>query len=207
MTRADPSSRAGMVITSLAVAAAVALGGYLGWGLRSLIVPMAVGGLLAYIVRPLVARLERLRVPRGRAVGLLLLVFGLAAALIVARIRAIIPSDIGLIELRSRALYTLNQRYQALTGLDPSLTRGNRICRWLCGDLDPVVDRVNLMLALTPEERAQFLASRPRGADEAPAGSDRLVHYDRANVETFKKRQQTARADSARSGCSSRSLP
>jgi predicted PurR-regulated permease PerM len=51
-------------------AAAVALGGYLVWGLRSLIVPMAVGGLLAYIVRPLVARLERLRVPRGLAIGL-----------------------------------------------------------------------------------------------------------------------------------------
>ena len=175
MTRADRSSRAGMVITSLAAAAAVALGGYLVWGLRSLIVPMAVGGLLAYIVRPLVARLERLRVPRGLAIGLLLLVFGLAALFIVTRIRAVMPSDIALLELRSRALYTFNQRYQALMGLDPSLTRGNRIYRWLHGDLDPVVDRVNLLLALTPEERAQFVtvmaAGRRRGAGRIrPAG-------------------------------------
>jgi predicted PurR-regulated permease PerM len=82
-------------------------------------------------------------------------------------------------------------------GLDRSLTRGNRIYRFLHGDLDPVVDRVNQLLALTPEERAQFVASRPRGADEAPAGSDRLVHYDRANVETLKTRARTARAGPA----------
>jgi predicted PurR-regulated permease PerM len=194
VTRADRSSRAGVVSMSLA-AAAVALGGYLVWGLRSLIVPMAVGGLLAYIVRPLVARLERLRVPRGLAIGLLLLVFGLATLFIVTRIRAVMPSDIAVLELRSRALYTFNQRYQALMGLDPSLTHGNRIYRWLHGDLDPVVDRVNLLLALTPDERAQLVTAWPRGADEAPAGSDRLLHYDRANVETLQKRQRTARAE------------
>jgi predicted PurR-regulated permease PerM len=196
VTRADRSSRAGVVIACL-VAAAVALGGYLVWGLRSLIVPMAVGGLLAYIVRPLVARLERLQVPRGLAIGLLLLVFGLAALFIVTRIRAVMPSDIGLLELRTRALYTFNQRYQALMGLDPSLTRGNRIYRWLHGDLDPVVDRVNRLLALTPEERAQFVTVWPRGAEEAPAGTDRPDYYDRANVETLEKRQQTARAEPA----------
>jgi predicted PurR-regulated permease PerM len=187
-----------MVITSLTSAAVVALGGYLVWGLRSLIVPIAVGGVLAYIVRPLVARLERLRVPRGLAIALLLLVFGLAALFIVTRLRAVMPSDIALLELRSRGLYTFNQRYQDAMGLDSSLTRGNRIYRWLHGDLDPVVDRVNLLLALTPEERAQFTVS-PRGADEGPAGSDRLVHYDRANVMTLEKRRQTARAEPAAS--------
>src|SRR4029453_11300367 len=35
----------------------------------------------------------------------------------------------------------------------------------------------------------------PRSAGEAPAGSDRLLHYDRANVETLKKRQKTARVE------------
>jgi len=197
VTLANRSSRAGMVITSLVTGAGVVLGAFLVWGLRSLIVPGAVGGLLAYIVRPLVARLERFRVPRGVAIGLLLLVFGLAALFIVNRMRAVMPSDTGMLELRSRALYTLNQRYQALMGLDRSLTRGNQIYRWLHGDLDPVVDRVNQLLALTPEERAQFVASRPRGADDTAAGSDRLVHYDRANLETLKTRARTARAEPA----------
>ena len=197
MTLADRSRRTGMVFTPLAAAAGVVLGASLVWGLRSLIVPGAVGGLLAYIVRPLVARLERFRVPRGVAIGLLLLVFGLAALFIVNGIRAVMPSDTGALELRIRALYALNQRYQALMGLDRSLTRGNRIYGWLHGDLDPVVDRVNQLLALTPEEHAQFVASRPRGAGDTPAGSDRLVHYDQANLKTLKTRARTALAEPA----------
>ncbi len=197
MTLTDPSSRAGMVITSLAAVAGVALGAFLVWGLRSLIVPVVVSGLLAYIVRPLVARLERSWVPRDVAIGLLLLVFVLAALFIVKGIRAVMPSDTGALELRIRALYTLNQRYQALMGLDRSLTRGNRIYGLLRDDLDPVLDRVNQLLALTPEEHAQFVASRPRGADDTPAGSDRLVHYDRANLETLTTRARTALAGPA----------
>jgi len=190
VTRADTSSRAGTVFKSLAAAFGVVLGAYLVWGLRSLIVPVAVGGLLAYICRPVVARMERFRVPRSVAIGLLLLVFVLAALVIVNRIRAVMPSDTEALELRIRALYTLNQRYQALMGLDRPLTRGNRIYQLVHDDLDPVVDRVSQLLALTPEEHAQFVASRP-------AGSDRLVEYDRANVETLDRRARTALAEPA----------
>ena len=187
-----------MVFKSLAAAAGVVLGAYLVWGLRSLIVPVAVGGLVAYICRPVVARLERSRVPRGVAIALLLFVFVLGALFIVNRIRAVMPSDTGALELRIRALYMLNERYQALMGLDRSLTRGNRIYRWVYGDLDPLVDRVRQLLALTPEEHAQFVASRPRGAhDAAAAGPDRLVEYNRANVDTLEQRARTALAEPA----------
>ena len=192
MTIADTSSRAGIVFKSLAAAAGVVLGAYLVWGLRSLVVPVVVGGLLAYICRPVVARLERWRVPRGAAIGLLLLVFVLAALGIVNRVRAVIPSDTGALELRIRALYTLNQRYQALMGLDRSLTRGNRIYQFVHGDVDPLMDRVSQLLALTPEEHAEFVTSRTRGAPDAPAGSDRLVEYGRANVETLERRARAA---------------
>ena len=198
MTLADTSSRAGTVFKSLAAAAGVVLGAYLVWGLRSLIVPVTVGGLVAYICRPVVARLERTRVPRGVAIALLLFVFVLGALFIVNRIRAVMPSDTGALELRIRALYTLNERYQALMGLDRSLTRGNRIYRWGYGDLDPLVDRVRQLLALTPEEHAQFVASRPRGVYGAPAaGPDRLVEYHRANVDTLEQRARTALAEPA----------
>src|SRR5207245_3886746 len=62
-------------------------------------------------------------------------------------------------------------------------------------DLDPLLDRVSQLLALTPEEHAQFVASRPRGAPDAPAGSDRLVEYQRTNVETLERRARTALAE------------
>ena len=191
------SSRAGTVFKSLAAAVGVVLGAYLVWGLRSLIVPVAVGGLLAYICRPVVARLERSRVPRGVAIGLLLLVFVLAALVTVNRIGAVMPGETEALELRIRALYTLNHRYQALMGLDRSMTRGNRAYQLVHDDLDPLVIRVSQLLALTPEEHAQFVASRPRGAHDAPARSDRLVEYDRANVETLERRAGTALAEPA----------
>ena len=197
MIHSDTSSRAGTVFKSLAAAAGMVLGAYLVWRLRSLIVPVAVGGLLAYICRPVVARLERSRVPRGVAIALLLLVFALAALVAVNRIRAVMPGDTEALELRIRALYTLNQRYQALMGLDRSTTRGNRIYQLVHDDLDPLVDRVSQLLALTPEEHAQFVVSRPRGAHDAPAGSDRLVEYDRANVERLERRARTALAEPA----------
>lgn len=197
MIHSDPSSRARTVFKSLAAAAGMVLGAYLVWRLRSLIVPVAVGGLLAYICRPVVARLERSRVPRGVAIALLLLVFALAALVAVNRIRAVMPGDTEALELRIRALYTLNQRYQALMGLDRSMTRGNRIYQLVHDDLDPLVDRVSQLLALTPEEHAQFVVSRPRGAHDAPAGSDRLVEYDRANVERLEWRARTALAEPA----------
>jgi predicted PurR-regulated permease PerM len=157
VSRDDRSRRTGRVVVPLATVAGLVLAASVVWGLRSLIVPGAVGSLLAYIVRPLVARLERFRVPRGLAIGVLLLVFVLAALVIGNRVRTVMPSDTGMLELRSRALYTFNQRYQALMGLDRSLTRGNRIYRVLHSDLDPVVDRINQLLALTPRERAEFV--------------------------------------------------
>src|SRR5688572_22137302 len=132
----------------VAAAAAVALAAYLLWALGSLIVPVFVGGLLAYICRPLVGRLERWRIPRGVAIGLLLLVFGVVALVGLNSVRAAVPSEAALLELRVRALYALHQRYQAVMGLDPSWSRGNRFYGLTHRDLDPLVDRVTDALAL-----------------------------------------------------------
>ena len=175
-------------MTYVAAAAAAVLVTYLVWALRSLIVPAFVGGLLAYICRPLVARLERYRIPRGVAVGLLLMVFAVAALVGLNSVRAAVPSESALLELRVRALYALQQRYQALMDLDASWSHGNRLYRLAHRDLDPLMDRVTEALALTPEEHAQFLASHERGADPAGARSSRLLEYERANVHTAQLR-------------------
>jgi predicted PurR-regulated permease PerM len=198
VTRFAGSSPAGVVLKCVVTAAAVVLAGYLVWGLRSLIVPASVGGLLAYICRPLVARLERCRVPRGLAVGLLLLMFASVALVIANSFRAVMPSETGVLELRVRALYALDHRYQAVMGLDPSWTRGNRLYQLASRDLDPLVDQVNELLALTPEERAQFVASLGWGTDAASARSNRLLDYERANAQALELRaRRTGRAEPA----------
>jgi predicted PurR-regulated permease PerM len=180
-----------MLFKSVVAAAGLALTAYLLMELRSLIVPVVVSGLLAYICRPLVAGLEAYRVPRDVAIGLLLLVFVLCSLFIVNRVQAVMPTDTQAIELKVEVLHKINERYKALMGLDESLAKGNRVYQLVHRDLDPLVDRVNHQLALTREERAQLFASRP----DAPAGSDRLLNHYRANLQTLKLRSRTALAE------------
>ena len=188
--------RTGVVVRSVVAFAAVAIAAYLVWGLRGFIVPAFAGGLLAYICRPVVARLERGRIPRGLAVGLLLLAFGALTLVGLNSVRAAIPSEIEALELRVRALHALHQRYQALMGLDPTWTRGNALYRLTHRDLDPLIDRVSDELALTPDERALLLASRNLQTEAREATrSSRLLDYDRANVDTLAMRaRHTGRA-------------
>ena len=188
MTRAPGSRRVGVATKSVVTAAAVILAAYLVWGLRSLIVPASVGGLLAYICRPFVGRLERYRMPRGLAVALLLLMFGVVTLVGLNSVRAALGSETAILELRVRALYALNHRYQALMGLDSSWSRGNRLYRLTHRDLDPLLDHVSELLALTPEERGEFVASRERGTDAAAVRSRRLFDYERANVQALEMR-------------------
>ena len=189
MTTTASSKRAGVVIKSVVTFAAVLLAAYFVWGLRHFIVPAFVGGLLAYICRPVVARLERRRIPRGLAVGLLLLTFGVVTLVSLNSVRAAIPSEVAALELRVRALYALNHRYQALMGLDASWNRGNALYRLTHRDLDSLMDRVSDLLALTPDERALFVASRERQTEPAAATrSSRLLDYDRANVHVLEMR-------------------
>jgi hypothetical protein len=180
-----------IVLKSVVAVAGVGLAAYLLIELRSLIVPVAVAGLLAYVCRPLVAMLERYRVHRDVAIGMLLLLFVLSALFIVNRIRAVMPTDLQAVELKVEVLHKINERYKALMGLDESLANGDRLYRIVHRDLDPLINRVNQELALTPEERATLFASRPRRPDAATT-SDRLPDHDRANLLTLKLRSRTA---------------
>lgn len=182
----------GVVLKAVITAAAVVLAAYLVWALRSLIVPACVGGLLAYICRPLVTRLERSWIPRGLAVALLLLVFAAVALGIANSLRAVMPSEAAALELRVRALYALNRHYHTLMGLDPSWTRGNRAYQLAHRDLDPLMDSVRDVLALTADERAQFLASLERDTEAASARSNRLLDQERANAQVLEIRARRA---------------
>src|SRR5262245_45164028 len=107
--RSSPSP-AEVLFKSFAAVAGAALGIWLLWELRSLIVPMAVGGLLAYICYPLVVRLERFRVTRGLAIGLLLLGFLSATILIASLLRSGVPREVRGLDFRTRLLHKVNER-------------------------------------------------------------------------------------------------
>ena len=85
------------------------------------------------------------------------------------------PTEIGALELKVRAIYKINEGYKNLMGLDQSLTRGNWIYRLAHGELDPIVDRTNRLLALTPEEHSPV----PRLAPSWPRGAGRVRPFAR----------------------------
>jgi predicted PurR-regulated permease PerM len=182
-----------MLFKPALAAAGLLLSAVLLWKLRSLIVPVVVAGLMAYICRPLVAHLERYRLPRISAIGLLLVLFVLAVLFIAGRIAAVMPNETAAIELKVHGLYKLNENYRVLMGLDPSLKKGNRFYRLAHEDTEPAVDWINRQLALTPEEQSLFLALHPGGPD-ASAGSDRLLDYHRANRKTLELRSRRPHA-------------
>ena len=187
------------------VAAGIALVAYLTWELRSLILPLTVSGLLAYICRPLVTGLERHHVPRGLAIGLLLAGFLLACLVIIVGVQALIPTEHKVIELKVHALYALNERYKTLMGLDHSPTSGNRLYRLVRTDVDPLMDHVNQVLALTPDEHAEFIASHAGPAGIEP-GSDQLLNEHRANLVTRKLRGRTLSPDAGTAGRADQAL-
>ena len=188
----------------IGVVAGALVAAYLIWGLRSLIVPIAVGSLVAYVCYPLVARLERYRLTRGLAITLLLLLFLSGGLVLAIGIRAGVSQEIGTLDFKTRALFKLNHRYEQLMGLDAT-TEGNRLYQFSHDDLDPVLDRANRLLALTPEERSRFLESHSGKTDEK---SRSLLEYDRANVQTMEERglQAAARSD-ARAEAHRESVP
>ena len=182
MSTAKPSPFASL-FRIVAIVAGTVLGAALLVGLRSLILPIVAGALLAYVCAPLVANLERLRLSRDLAVGLLVLVLVAAGLFVFTQLRTSIPGEKGLLELRVRAFHNVNRRYETLMGLDSSSTTGNRIYQVAREDLDPLLDRVNRILVLTPEEHSRFIASRTDPADP-------LLAYDSENLRMLQVRGQ-----------------
>jgi predicted PurR-regulated permease PerM len=181
--RSRPPSAVEIVLKLLgAIAGAIVLG-YLLWGIRSLLLPVVVGALLAYICSPLVVGLERYRVTRGLAIGLLLLAFLSAALLIATLVRAGIPTEIRALDFRTRALHKTNERYRTLMGLDAS-PRGNRLYRLVHDDVEPVMDRISRLLALSSDERARFLEAHTLRPEDSAA----LLDFDRDNLQALARR-------------------
>ena len=178
------------------VASGMVFAAYVAWELRSLMLPLTVSGLLAYICRPLVTSLERHRTPRGLAVGLVLAGFLSACLLIIIGIQALVPTEYRFLELKVHALYVVNERYKALMGLDHSPTSGNRLYRLVRSDADAMMGQVHEVLALTPEEHAEFLASAG-GLAGPDAVSDGILSEHRANIEADRRRGRAVRPDAA----------
>ncbi len=171
---------------------ALALAVYLLWSLRAIILPVLVGAFVAYLCIPMIGWFESKGVPRTAAVVLLFTLFFLSLVLAVRQAQGLIPDDREKLELRIRVQYKINEAYAKAMRLDETLRKGNALYQLAGSELDPFIDRLNLMLSPTRDEREILRGSRDGELMGKAAVTDKVFQYYVANTQTIKKRLERA---------------
>src|SRR5215472_18631544 len=98
---------------------ALILGGFLIWKLRILILPIIVGGLLAFLFRPVKDRFRIRWLPHELQVLCSFAAIGLALFFTFNTLRKHIPDEEQKLEFKVRLKYKLNEKYQQLVAKPP----------------------------------------------------------------------------------------
>ncbi|HYY25611.1 MAG TPA: AI-2E family transporter [Candidatus Udaeobacter sp.] len=163
---------------------ALILGGFLIWKLCILILPIIVGALMAFLFRPLKERFEVRWLPHELQVLCSFAAIGLVLFFAFNTFRKHIPDEEQKLEFKVRLQYKLNERYRQLVATSPE-GKSNALAALLEKELGPLMDKVNQVLALNPEERNLFL-KYAAGYNGKPPISSKFVDYFRANQTTGK---------------------
>jgi predicted PurR-regulated permease PerM len=166
--------------------AALALisGGFLLWKLSILILPIIVGGLLAFVFRPVKDRFRIRWLPHQLQVLCSFAAIGVVLFFAFNTLRKHIPDEEQKLEFKVRLQYKLNERYRQLVAKSPE-GKSNAIAALLEKELGPLMDKINQVLALNPEERNLFLKYAAGYNSKLPIQS-KFVDYFRANQTTGK---------------------
>src|SRR6266513_3052286 len=165
-------------------ALAVILGGFLIWKLSSLILPIIVGALLAFLFRPVKDRFKIRWLPHEVQVLCSFAVIGIALFFAFNTLRKHIPDEEQKLEFKVRLKYKLNERYGQLVAKSPA-GKSNALVPLIEKEVRPVMDKMNQALELTPEERDLFL-KYAAGYNGKPPIQRKFVDYFRANQNTGK---------------------
>jgi predicted PurR-regulated permease PerM len=160
------------------------VGGFLIWKLSSLILPIIVGGLLAFVFRPVKDRFKIRWLPHEVQVLCSFAAIGLVLFFAFNTLRKHIPDEEQKLEFKVRLKYKLNEKYRQLVA-KPAEEKSNALAPVIEKELGPLMDKFNQALELNPEERDVFLkyATGYRGK---PAIETRFVDYFRSNQHTGK---------------------
>src|SRR6266513_5375407 len=135
---------------------AVILGGFLIWKLSSLILPIIVGGLLAFVFRPVKDRFRIRWLPHELQVLCSFAAIGVVLFFAFNTLRKHIPDEEQKLEFKVRLTYKLNERYRHLVAKSPE-GKSNAVVPLIEKEVGPVMDKINRALELKPEERDLFL--------------------------------------------------
>jgi predicted PurR-regulated permease PerM len=153
-------------------------GAFLVWRLSSLILPIIVGALLAFLFRPVKDRFRIRWLPHELQVLCSFAFIGLVLFFAFNTVRKHIPDEEQKLEFKVRLKYKLNEKYQQLVAKSAS-EKSNTMVPFIEKQLGPLMDKINQALELSPEERDLFLKYR--------AGyNDKFYEYFRSNQKTRK---------------------
>ena len=159
-------------------------GGFLISKLSILILPIIVGALMAFLFRPVKERFEVRWLPHEVQVLCSFAVIGLVLFFAFNTFRKHIPDEEEKLEFKVRLKYKLNERYRQLVAKSPE-GKSNAVATLIEKELGPLMDKLNQVLALNPEERSLFL-KYAAGYNGKPAIQSKFVDYFRANQTTGK---------------------
>jgi predicted PurR-regulated permease PerM len=165
-------------------ALALILGGFLIWKLSSLILPIIVGALLAFVFRPVKDRFKMRWLPHEVQVLCSFAAIGLVLFFAFNTLRKHIPDEEQKLEFKVRLKYKLNEKYRQLVA-KPAEEKSNPVAPLIQQEAGPLMDRVNQWLELNPEERDLFLKYAAGYNGKSPI-EGKFVDYFRANQHTGK---------------------
>src|SRR5947208_5038081 len=152
--------------------------------LSILILPIIVGALMAFLFRPVKERFEVRWLPHEVQVLCSFAVIGLVLFFAFNTFRKHIPDEEEKLEFKVRLKYKLNDRYRQLVAKSPE-GKSNAVAALIEKELGPLMDKLNQVLALNPEERSLFL-KYAAGYNGKPPIQSKFVDYFRANQTTGK---------------------
>jgi predicted PurR-regulated permease PerM len=158
-------------------------GGFLIWKLSSLVLPIIVGALLAFLFRPVKERFKIPWLPHELQVLCSFAAIGLVLFFAFDTARKHILDDKQRVEFKVRLKYKLNEKYQQLVTKSPE-GKSSMLVGSIAREVDPLMDKVNELLDLDPEERELFL--KYRAGYNGPPNEDKFLEYFRANQNTHK---------------------
>jgi predicted PurR-regulated permease PerM len=159
-------------------------GGFLIWKLSILILPIIVGGLLAFVFRPVKDRFRSRWLPHELQVLCSFAAIGVVLFFTFNTFRKHIPDEEQKLEFKVRLQYKLNERYRQLVAKSPE-GKSNGVAALLEKELGPLMDKMNQVLALNAEECNLFLKYAAGYNGKLPIQS-KFVDYFRANQTTGK---------------------
>jgi predicted PurR-regulated permease PerM len=165
-------------------ALALIVGGFLIWKLSSLILPIIVGALLAFVFRPVKDRFKMRWLPHEVQVLCSFAAIGLVLFFAFNTLRKHIPDEEQKVEFKVRLKYKLNEKYRQLVA-KPAEEKSNPVAPLIQHEVGPLMDRVNQWLELNPEERDLFLKYAAGYNGKSPI-EGKFVDYFRANQDTGK---------------------